>query len=120
MLAFAFLFLKKCRTELKEIMECFTGILSAAMQEFRFRGGRAAKANVVLSVLLAILFVLLCIHGVLGEVREFLGGEHDQDAVKYLYVLFALLIIFFLTSLCIVSADDRYIKKISGRTASTR
>jgi hypothetical protein len=66
------LFLRINRFEMKEFREFFQGIIAASLQELRFKGGRAARANIVLSVVLALLFV----HIVVG-----LGiwGVHTAD-----------------------------------------
>jgi hypothetical protein len=110
LLIFAFLFLKLCRTELKEFKEFFHGIIVAAIQELRFKAGRAAKANIILSAILALLFVFMTLTDVLREVREFLDGPVEpQSGVKY--ILFASLFLFFFTSLCFVFALERYSTK---------
>jgi hypothetical protein len=111
-LVFAFLFLKLCHAELREYKEFFYGIIGAAVQELRFKGGRAAKANIILSVILAFSFALMVLTDVLQEVREFLDGSADNQ-LGAKYVLFASLFIFFLVSLCFVFALERFAAKAS-------
>jgi hypothetical protein len=53
------LFLRINRYELKKSREFFEGIIAASLQEFSFKGGRAAEATIVLSVVLARLFVFI-------------------------------------------------------------
>jgi hypothetical protein len=103
-------FLKINHTELHDITKSFTGIIEAGLQELRFRGGRAAKANIILSIVLAILFVLFAFHGIFNEIAMWIGIERDQQVSKYLYVVFVLIILFFLVSVCLVYASDRYRK----------
>ena len=111
LLVFAFLFLKLCRSELQEFREFLQGIITAAIQELTFKGGRAAKANIILSILLFLAFVFVTLTDVLSDVREFLDGPQDhQSGVKYL--LFGSIFLFFLISLCFVFALDRYPKKM--------
>lgn len=115
LLFFAFLFLKLCHTELREITELFRDIIVAAMKELKFQGGRAAKCNIILSAILAVVFVLMVLTDVLPEVRRFLdGSSENQGGAKY--VLFASLFFFFFISLCFICALERY----SVRTRSNK
>jgi len=109
----AFLFLKLCRTELREFREFFQVIIVAGINELRFKGGRAAKANVILSAILALLVVVMVLTDVLREVREFLDGSSEsQSGVKY--VLYGSVFFFFLVSLCFIFAQERYSTKAKG------
>ncbi len=108
------LFLRINRTHLQEIMQFLEGIAHASLQELRFRGGRAAKANIILSVLLTVLLVFMVLHGLLNELRALLGGEHDQATTKYLYLLFALVLLFFFVSICFIFSQDRFFRKMKS------
>ena len=107
---FAILFLKTCRIELQEITTQLNDLIRAALAEFQFRGGRSAKANVILlCFLLLVLFLVASAHGILDELIQFSTGQHDQNGRKYFYGLVAALIFFFLVSICIVAAQERYL-----------
>jgi hypothetical protein len=110
LLVAATLFLKINRTEMREFREWFHGIVSAGVQELTFKGGRAAKANIILSAMLGIIFIFLCLTEIFKDVREFLGYANDNSYAKY--VLFAALIVYFSVSLCFVYNLERYSKKI--------
>src|SRR5438270_13247659 len=86
-LLFAVLFLKLCKTELQEVMNFFKGIVEAGLQELRFTGGRAAKANIILCAIVGALFGLIALHGVLNGLRELTGGEREHNSTLYLYAL---------------------------------
>jgi len=103
------LLIKTCGTEVREFREFFHGILVAAVHELTLTGGRAAKANIFLSILLGLLFVFILLPDELREFREFLDGTPSSGNAKYL--LFGCLIFFFLLSLCFVFAIEMYSKK---------
>jgi len=111
-LFFVTLFFRINRTELHTITESFKGILSSAALELRFRGGRAAKSNVILCVVLAILFTLLTLHGTIYEIAALLGMERGQSGPRDLYILFGMLILFFLASLGYIFASERYNRRM--------
>jgi hypothetical protein len=101
--------MKVCRTEVQEFREFFDGISRAALSELSFAGGRAAKANVVLCIIVAVLFVFVCLPDEAREFRALLDGAPESAMAKY--VLFGSLLVFFIFSLCFVYAIDRYSTK---------
>jgi hypothetical protein len=102
--------LKVCRTELSEFTAFFHGIITSGLKELRFEGGRAAKANIILSGILALLFISVFVTDVLRDIREFIDGAAPQRGSEY--ILLAALVLFFLVSLCFVFATDRYSQKM--------
>jgi len=103
------LLFKTCETGLQEFKEFFHGLIVAALHELTFSGGRAAKANIILSALIGILFVFICLPDELREFRDLLGGAPHSGTAKYL--LFGCLLGFFFLSLCFVFALEMYSKK---------
>jgi hypothetical protein len=57
--------------------------------------------------------VLLCIPDVLGEIRALLTGVPENNSFRF--VLVAVLLIFFLISLCLVKSNEEFIKRMGKR-----
>jgi len=107
-------FLKVCRPELESLMTFFKGLADAGLQETTFRGGMSARANIILCVVSGILFAFLEVHGLFKTLGEMIGVSGEQNGELSLRSIFLLLLIFFVISLCFVSSNDRY-KKRMGR-----
>jgi hypothetical protein len=103
------LFLRVNQSHLEGFREFSRDTISAAVQELKFEGGRAAKANIILSLILGFLYFLLLLADALREVRAFLGSAADERDAKY--VLFCVVCLFFWFSLRYVCELERYSEK---------
>lgn len=111
-LLFSGLFLKVCRPEIESLMTFFKGLADAGLQEATFRGGRSAKANIILCLVSGVLFAFLEIHGLIKTLSETIGIKDEQGGEPSLRSIFLFLLIFFVISLCFVSSNDRYRRRM--------
>jgi len=89
--------------------------LIAAFKELRFKGGRCATVDLILSIVLGVLLALLESHGILTDLVGLLDVGHDQNTSKYLYVLYGGVLAFFFFSVCLVAAQDRFSAKMRSK-----
>src|SRR5947208_14187211 len=91
-LVFAGLFLKVCRPELEGLMSFFKGLADAGLQEATFRGGRSARANIILCLVSAALSAFLEVHGLFKTISEMIGGGGEHGELSLLSIFVVLLI----------------------------
>jgi len=107
-------FLKVCRPEAEQLISLFKDLANAGLQETTFRGGMSARANIILCVVSGALFAFLEVHGLFKTFSEMIGGSGEPNGEVSLRSLFLFLLFFFFISLCFVSSNDRY-KRRMGR-----
>lgn len=104
---------KLSQSEFSEIKSFFDGIIAAAIHELTFRGGRAAKCNSILCVCFALVMIFVLAEDTLTKLAKIMAGTPEGSSGTY--VLVALLVLFFIASLCFVFAMERYRKFTSGK-----